>query len=447
MSSRVWPLGAGRIVTSEFGPRWGGYHYGIDLGADGGSGGLPVYAAQGGFVDMVGPARGFGQWVVVDHPDGDGAGTTVYGHVIPEVGLHQRVEAGQRIAHINPDPATNGGVPPHLHFEVHPTVWAAGSQIDPIAWLAGAGEPDQRPTPPPPPPPPAAVTTFGVDISNHQAGLDLGRVFAEGFEYVIAKVSEGDYFRDRAWPGFRDATLAAGKVLVGYHYVTEDAAAIQADLLMSHLGDPSIPIMLDVEANSGGADNVRAVRDAIEARGGRVRLLYLPRWYWDRIGQPDLTGLPPLMSSDYGPGRAGYASAIYPGPGDRGWLPYGGLDVAVFQFSEKGAVAGTALDVDAFRGSPDDLRRLLNGDDEMSLTPEQDTMLRTVYAELTKRFPSRSELRADDEDVDTLAGFILNIDGRVHEESIQLPQQLAALQQSINDLPGRIAAALRSVSR
>ena len=83
----------------------------------------------------------------------------------------------------------------------------------------------------------------------------------------------------------------------------------------------------------------------------------------------------------------------------------------------------------------------------MSLTPEQDTMLRTVYAELTKRFPSRSELRADDEDVDTLAGFILNIDGRVHEESIQLPQQQAALQQSINDLPGRIAAALRSVSR
>ena len=97
---------------------------------------------------FAGPAGGFGGpdpngWVVVDHPAADGAATTVYGHVIREVRVGDRVEAGQRIARINPDGTTNGGtrqnpMPPHLHFEVHPTVWRAGSQIDPIPWLAAA---------------------------------------------------------------------------------------------------------------------------------------------------------------------------------------------------------------------------------------------------------------------------------------------------------------------
>lgn len=40
-------------------------------------------------------------------------------------------------------------------------------------------------------------------------------------------------------------------------------------------------------------------------------------------------------------------------------------------------------------------------------------------SELGKRFPSRSKYRADDQPVDTVAGFVLNIDGRVHEHSIE----------------------------
>lgn len=52
------------------------------------------------------------------------------------------------------------------------------------------------------------------------------------------------------------------------------------------------------------------------------------------------------------------------------------------------------------------------GDD---LTPEQDRMLRDVHRELTQPYPSRSAYRKNDEPVDTLAGYILNIDGRIHE--------------------------------
>ena len=140
------PVKSGAILTSAFGSRWGTQHRGADYGRTGGSGGDPVYAAQGGTVIYVGAADGFGGpdpagWIVIDHPAADGAGTTVYGHVVRDSNIRvgARVEAGQRIGIINPDQATNAGVAPHLYFEVHPTVWRAGSQIDPVPWLRGNG--------------------------------------------------------------------------------------------------------------------------------------------------------------------------------------------------------------------------------------------------------------------------------------------------------------------
>ncbi|WP_433660803.1 peptidoglycan DD-metalloendopeptidase family protein [Nocardia sp. CA-128927] len=443
MPERFWPLGDGREVTSTFGPRWGEMHWGVDFGRAGGSGGLPVYAAQTGTVVMCGPATGFGMWVVIDHPTEAGGGTTVYGHVVPEVLVGDLIVAGQRVAHINPDGNTNGGVASHLHFEVHRSVWAppGPDRLDPLAWLTGAREPEtpagggeDMPEP---------TTTFGVDISNHQGGLDLSAVFGEGFEFVLAKVSEGDYFCDHAWPGFRDTTLAAGKVLVGYHYVRADCdIEAQAALFVDHLGDTTIPAMLDHEANSGGVEVLRAVRDAIQRRGVRCALTYLPRWYWDQIGRADLSALPPLMSSHYGPNRAGIASLIYPGPDDIGWQGYGGLPVEIFQFSERGAVAGRAIDVDAYRGTPDQLRALLTGGDT-DMTPDQAQQLADVHRELTQRYPSRSHYRDTDEPVDTLAGIALNTDGRVHEASVDVPAALARIEAALDELPVKIAAAIR----
>jgi peptidase M23-like protein/putative peptidoglycan binding protein len=113
---------------------------GLDFAAKDGT---PIYAAQGGTVAYIGRADGFGQWIVIDHPAEDGSGTTVYGHMWNAfaTGLKagQRVEAGQLIAYVGSNGQSSG---PHLHFEVHPTVWRAGSQIDPKPWLAGALEPE-----------------------------------------------------------------------------------------------------------------------------------------------------------------------------------------------------------------------------------------------------------------------------------------------------------------
>ncbi len=138
--TRFMPLRAGTYnVSSKFGPRGGGMHWGLDFAA---ADGTKIYAAQAGSVVHIGPADGFGQWIVVDHPTEAGSGTTVYGHMWDALvtGLHQgdQVSAGQHIAFVGNNGDSSGH---HLHFEVHPTVWAPGSQQDPEPWLGRAREP------------------------------------------------------------------------------------------------------------------------------------------------------------------------------------------------------------------------------------------------------------------------------------------------------------------
>lgn len=164
---RYWPLERGRVLTSGFGPRGGDFHWGVDFGFPGGSGGRAVYAVQGGTVVMTGAATGFGGpdpagWVVIDHPSQQGNGTTVYGHIVREVGVGQWVRPGQRIGYVNPNPATNGGVAPHLHFEWHRSVWAppGPDRLDPMPKLRLSLDP----------PPNPAVTSTGV---RSTAGEDI----------------------------------------------------------------------------------------------------------------------------------------------------------------------------------------------------------------------------------------------------------------------------------
>ncbi|MGW5267274.1 glycoside hydrolase family 25 protein [Rhodococcus sp. NPDC003994] len=207
------------------------------------------------------------------------------------------------------------------------------------------------------------MTIWGIDIASYQAGIDLKRVRAEGFDFVIAKATEGDSYTNPEYVRQRDGARANGLAFCAYHYVqAKPSAAAQVDRFERAEPDKNVPVMLDHEHGSGGVDVLRAVHTEFVRRGHRVVLTYLPRWYWaEHIGKPDLTGLPPLMASDYGPERAGYASVIYPGDQDRGWTGYGGLNVSILQFSQKGRVAGMNVDVDAFRGTRAELDALFNG--------------------------------------------------------------------------------------
>lgn len=88
-------------------------HGGIDLGC---AVGTPIYAADSGTVLYSGPARGFGNWIVIDHNNGY---LTVYGHMYSHllyVSVGEQVERGQKIGGCGNAGTSTGS---HLHFEVH----------------------------------------------------------------------------------------------------------------------------------------------------------------------------------------------------------------------------------------------------------------------------------------------------------------------------------------
>jgi len=107
-SSLVWP--ASGWVSSEFGPRWGRNHNGIDIAAPTGT---PVVASARGTVTHAGPMGSFGLLVVVSH---GGKVTTLYAHLSSiDVARGQEVAVGRRVGAVG---STGRSTGPHLHFEL-----------------------------------------------------------------------------------------------------------------------------------------------------------------------------------------------------------------------------------------------------------------------------------------------------------------------------------------
>lgn len=119
----IWPLHG--PVSSEFGPRWGGFHPGIDIAA---AYGTPIHAAKQGTVIFAGSYGGYGNFVVVDH---GGGLATAYAHQSQiAVGQGQSVSQGQVIGY---EGSTGYSTGPHLHFEVR----INGSPQNPRAFESG----------------------------------------------------------------------------------------------------------------------------------------------------------------------------------------------------------------------------------------------------------------------------------------------------------------------
>ncbi len=96
-------------VTSEFGLRNGKPHKGIDIAAKAGT---PIYSVLDGVVVFSGVQSGYGNVVVVEHPD---FVMTVYAHNEKNVvRVNDKVSKGQLIAHLG---STGNSTGPHLHFE------------------------------------------------------------------------------------------------------------------------------------------------------------------------------------------------------------------------------------------------------------------------------------------------------------------------------------------
>ena len=111
------------VITSNFGPRWGRQHKGLDIKLNTGD---TIYAAFTGKVRIVRyEAKGYGKYVVIRHNNGL---ETIYGHMSKQlVKENQDVRAGEPIGLGGSTGRSTGS---HLHFETR----LCGTALNP-AWM------------------------------------------------------------------------------------------------------------------------------------------------------------------------------------------------------------------------------------------------------------------------------------------------------------------------
>jgi len=125
----------GAVVTSNFGPRWGTFHSGIDLVIPGNVR-APIHAAATGVVVYAGWNNSMGWWVRISHSINGNRVDTVYAHLRypASVSAEDIVVQGQIIGIKG---STGNSTGPHLHFEVHPGGfhWGIPRGVDPRYWI------------------------------------------------------------------------------------------------------------------------------------------------------------------------------------------------------------------------------------------------------------------------------------------------------------------------
>ncbi|MDB4965504.1 MAG: putative rane protein [Myxococcales bacterium] len=198
---------------------------------------------------------------------------------------------------------------------------------------------------------------YGVDVSNYQgASINWSSVKGAGRVFGFAKASEGTGYTDVAfahnWPGMRSAGVLRG----AYHFFRPGTDGVaQADHFVNVInaqggvqaGD--LPPVADVEVSDSVAAatviaRLHAFLDRVQARTGRVPLVYTANFFWgDYLGNPNFSGYP-LWVANYGP------SCPY--------LPNAWSNWKFWQYTDKASVSGISGGVDGnmFNGTLDDLR-------------------------------------------------------------------------------------------
>ena len=157
----------------------------------------------------------------------------------------------------------------------------------------------------------------GVDLSNHQAHVDMRQLAAQNVKFVYMKATEGgtyvdNYFADN-WQNAKDAGLARG----AYHFFSFDSTgAEQAQNFINTVGNDltgDLTPVIDVElhgkyelAPPSKEDVVREVKvmsDALEAQYGVKPLIYAQRDLYDLYLKGSFDENPRWVRSIYFPAR------------------------------------------------------------------------------------------------------------------------------------------------
>jgi lysozyme len=192
---------------------------------------------------------------------------------------------------------------------------------------------------------------IGVDVSGHQGDIDWAPVAASGVAFAYIKATEGGDFRDTRFARNWDGAKAAGLPRGAYHFLTpcrsgteqaanfirtvpQEAGALPPAVDAEHMGPcPSGETVADIRGE------MVAFMNAVEAHYGKRPLVYVTyefhRAYLDGFAATERFWVRSLF--------------LPPSIREQSWL--------FWQFHHRGLRPGIRgpVDLDAFRGSMDDL--------------------------------------------------------------------------------------------
>jgi GH25 family lysozyme M1 (1,4-beta-N-acetylmuramidase) len=104
------------------------------------------------------------------------------------------------------------------------------------------------------------MTVYGLDVSKYQRGLDLASVKRQGFDFVVAKCTEGRGYADSQYPVFMAAAKRNDLLFGAYHFLRSDSPlSVQAANLAAHIRDKTIPVMIDCEPSGSSRPKIAHV--------------------------------------------------------------------------------------------------------------------------------------------------------------------------------------------
>lgn len=188
-----------------------------------------------------------------------------------------------------------------------------------------------------------------IDISHWQAGFNFGAFAEAGGLAVICKATEGTSYKDKDYPTFREQAAKAGLGFASYHFFRPGDPTAQANYYLAYAKpDQGERVVIDWEDDATTLANAVKFLQVIQAARPDLQLtVYSGHTCKTQLGSTRdqwLADNTSLWLAQYTTGSPSWPSATWPQ-----W--------SLWQYSEKGRVAGFAgdVDLDRFNGSDENL--------------------------------------------------------------------------------------------
>lgn len=208
---------------------------------------------------------------------------------------------------------------------------------------------------------------FGIDASSANKAVDWPLV-AKTCDFGWEKVTQGTNYLNPYWSqsytALKHLSTTSNFVPGAYLFLQQGNAAAQVDFFHAKAGDLT-GFLIAVDAEPWEAGNSHPTQSDLNDAVRQMRhyypqnqiVGYCPKWYW---GSQPLVQFDWLWASEYVNGT-GTPEALYAHVPASWWDSYGGRPVEMLQYTSSAVVPGVggAVDCSAFRGTPEQLKKLI----------------------------------------------------------------------------------------